>query len=79
MPTDNLSQLLWSNQTIASMTKAFDPFQPDLIDLQRADTNLQHMNHFRTKCTWPLGLSKADSNYLQNLAVKLYQDANKIV
>jgi hypothetical protein len=37
------------------------------------------MNHFRTKGKWPDYVTKADGNYLQNLAVKLFQDANKIV
>jgi hypothetical protein len=37
------------------------------------------MNHFRTKGEWPANVTKADGNYLQNLAVKLFQDANKIV
>jgi hypothetical protein len=37
------------------------------------------MNHFRTKGEWPAYVTKADGNYLQNLAVKLVKDANKIV
>jgi hypothetical protein len=37
------------------------------------------MNYFRIKGEWPAYVTKADSNYLQNLAVKLFQDANKIV
>jgi hypothetical protein len=80
MLTDYLSPLPSSNPNIiASMVNAFDPFQADLIDLQKADSNLQHMNQFQTTGTWPKDLSKSDSNYVQNLAVKLYQDASKIV
>jgi hypothetical protein len=37
------------------------------------------MHHFRTKGEWPAHVTKADGNYLQNLAAKLYQDVNKIV
>jgi hypothetical protein len=37
------------------------------------------MNHFRTKGKKPAYVTKADGNYLQNLAVKHFQDANKIV
>jgi hypothetical protein len=37
------------------------------------------MTHFRTKGKWPAHVTKADGNYLQNLAAKLFQDANKIV
>jgi len=37
------------------------------------------MNHFQTKGKWPDHVTKTDGNYLQNLATKLYQDANKIV
>jgi hypothetical protein len=50
MPANYLSQLPSCNQNvIADVTESFDPFQADLIDLQRADHNLQHMNHFRVK------------------------------
>ncbi len=64
---------------IAKVKECFDPFQPNLIDLQKADSNLQHMNHFWVNGEWPKDLPKSDANYLQNLATKLYQDANKIV
>ncbi len=37
------------------------------------------MNHFWTKGEWPPHVTKANGNYLQNLSVKLFQDANKIV
>jgi hypothetical protein len=80
MPADYLSRLPSTNSDqLAEVTQCFDPFQPELIDLQKADPDLQKMNHFRTKGEWPSYVTKADGNYLQNLAVKLFQDANKIV
>jgi hypothetical protein len=56
------------------MTQCFDPFQPELNDLQKADPD-----HFRTNSEWPAYVTKADGNYLQNLAVKLFQDVNQIL
>jgi hypothetical protein len=42
MPADYLSQLPSANlDTIAEVMQCFDPFQPDLIDMQRADLVLQ--------------------------------------
>jgi hypothetical protein len=80
MPADYLSQLPFTNENqLAEVTQCFDPFQPELIDLQKADQDLQKMHHFWTKGEWPTNVSKSDANYLQNLAAKLYQDANKIV
>jgi hypothetical protein len=80
MPADYLSRLPSTKQDhLAEITTCFDPFQPELLDLQKADPDLQKMNHFRLKGEWPAEVTKADANYLQNLAVKLFQDANKIV
>jgi hypothetical protein len=80
VPADYLSRLPSTNEhQLAEVTWCFDPFQPELIDLQKADSDLQKMHHFRTKGEWPAHVTKADGNYLQNLAAKLYQDANKIV
>ncbi len=80
MPADYLSWLPSTNDNqMAEVTQCFDPFQPELIDLQKAHLDLQKMNHFRTKGEWPAYVTKADGNCLQNLAVKLFQDANKIV
>jgi hypothetical protein len=42
MPADYLSRLPSSNQnTLAEITECFDPLQPDLIELQKADAELQ--------------------------------------
>ncbi len=80
MPADYLSRLPSANpDTIAEVTQCFDPFQPDLIDLQRADSDLQSMNHFRVHGQWPAGVPKAYTKYLQNLAIKLFQDAHNVV
>jgi len=80
MPADYLSRLPSTNKNqLAEVAQCFDPFQPELIDLQKADPDLQKMNYFWMKGEWPPHVTKADGNYLQNLAVKLFQDANKIV
>ncbi len=77
MPADYLSRLPSTKpDKIAKITKCFDPFQPDLLELQKADKSLQHMNHFGVNRQWPPNLAKSEANYLQNLAIKLYQDAN---
>jgi Integrase zinc binding domain len=80
MPADYLSRLPSANpDTIAEVTQCFDPFQPDLIELQRADVDLQRMNYFRIHGKGQPEVSKADAKYLQNLAIKLFQDAHNIV
>jgi hypothetical protein len=80
MPADYLSRLPSTNEDqLAEIIQCFDPFQPKLIELQKADQDLQKINHFRTKGKWPASVTKTDCNYLQNLVVKLFQDAHKIV
>jgi hypothetical protein len=37
------------------------------------------MNHFRIHSQWQPEVSKADAKYLQNLAIKLFQDAYNVV
>jgi hypothetical protein len=44
MPADYLFRLPSTNTEI---TQCFDPFQPDLLELQKADVDFQKMNHFR--------------------------------
>ncbi len=80
MPADYLSRLpsTRSNE-VCEITEGFDPFQPDLLDLQRGDEQLQNMNHFRIHGKWLHPIPKKEANYLQNLAPKLFQDHNKIV
>ncbi len=80
MLADYLSLLPSANQNIiADITECFNPFQDDLIDLQQADANLQHMNNFCVKGHWAPGLTKPETNYLPNLAPKLNQDVHGIV
>jgi hypothetical protein len=60
MPPDYLSRLPSTNSDqLAEVTQCFDPFQHELIDLQKADPDLQKMNHFRTKGEWPAYVTKA--------------------
>ncbi len=80
MPADYLSRLPSANPNkIAEVTECFDPFQPYLLELQKVDASLQHMNFFRVNGQWLPYLAKSEAKYLQNLAVKLFQDANNIV
>jgi hypothetical protein len=75
MPADYLA----NPDTIAEITTCFDPFQPDLKELQRADVSLQRMNHFRVNGQWSPDIPKSEVKYLQNLAIKLFQDAHIVV
>jgi hypothetical protein len=80
MAADYLSRMPSTNENqLAEVTQFFDPFQWELLDLKKADPDLQKTHHFRTKGEWLAHVTKADGNYLQNLSSKLYQDANKLV
>jgi hypothetical protein len=80
LPADYLSRLPSANlDTIAGVTQCFDPFHPDLIDLQRADISLQRMNHFQLHGKWKSDVLKSEAKYLQTLAIKLFQDAHNVV
>jgi len=80
MPVDYLSRLPSSqNNDISEVKEGFDPFQPDLHDLQKEDKQLQNMNNFRVSSKWLHEITKKEANYLQNLAPKLFQDHNKLV
>ncbi len=80
MPADYLSRLPSAhNNEVSEITEGFDPFQPDLHDLQKADEQLQNMNHFRVHGKWLHPIPKREANYLQNLAPKFFQDNNKLV
>jgi len=56
----------------------FDPFQPELLDLQKADADLPKMHHFRTK-GGPHMSPKLTPTICKTWLPKLYQDANKVV
>jgi hypothetical protein len=80
MPADYLSRLPSARSNdVSEITEGFDPFQPDLLKLQRADDQLQNMNHFRINGKWLHPIPKKEASYLQNLAPKLFQDNNKLV
>ena len=80
MPADYLSRLPSANlNNITEITECFDPFQPDLCDLQKADKSVQHKNFFSNQWSMAPNLPKSEANYLKNLAIKLFQDANNIV
>jgi len=80
MPVDYLSRLPSANDAKkADNTECFDPFQPDLKDLQRADQQLQNKNHFWVHGQWLTHMPKSEANYLQNLVPKIFQDNNNIV
>ncbi len=50
MPADHLSRLPSTNKNQrAEITQCFDPFQLELLDLQKAFQDQQKMHHFRTK------------------------------
>ncbi len=45
MPADYLSSLPSTNKhKLAEIMQCFDPFQPELLDLQKADSDLQKIN-----------------------------------
>ncbi len=80
MLADYLSQLPSSNPNILpEVTKCFDPFQPDLLEQQKADADLQKMNHFRIKGEWPVwclpvvGCSLLKGVYLSFLSIAVLQ------
>jgi RNase H-like domain found in reverse transcriptase len=80
MLADHLSRLPSSqNNDISEVTEGFDPFQPDLHDLQKEDKQLQNMNNFRVSSKWLHPITKKEANYLQNLVPKLFQDHNQLV
>jgi len=80
MPADYLSRLASAcSNEVSEITEGFDPFQLDLQDLQKADEQLQNMNHFRVHGKWLHPIPKKEANYLQNLAPKLFEDNSKLV
>jgi hypothetical protein len=67
LPADYLSRLPSTNSDqLAEATQCFDPFQPELIDFQKAYPDLQKMNHLRTKGEWPAYVTKADGRFTKS-------------
>jgi len=63
MLANYLSQLPSNNpNTLAEITKCFEPLQPDLLEQQKANADLQKMDHFCLKVEWPANVSQADAN-----------------
>ena len=58
---------------------AFDPFQPDLRELQKKDEDLQAINTYKTNGQWPKNLSQNTIHSLAMIKPKLFQDKNKVV
>jgi len=64
MPADYLSRLPSArNKAVNEVTEGFDPFQPDLHELQKADQQLQNMNHFRVTGKWLHSIQKQEVRY----------------
>jgi hypothetical protein len=57
MPADYLSRLPSTNEhQLAEITPCFDPFQPEVPDLQKADSDLQKMHSSKISKTKKLKL-----------------------
>jgi hypothetical protein len=71
MPDEYLSRLPLSNpDKIAKVTECFDSFEAGLTKLQKADVNLQSMNHFQINGQWPKDLLKSRSKLSSELGTK---------
>ena len=77
MPADFLSRQI--DEIVENNVDAFDPFQPDLRDLQKKDEELQAINTYRTTGKWPTNISQNTIRALAMIEPKLYQDKNKLV
>jgi len=77
MPADFLSRQ-HANDTINSITEGFDPFQPDLRDLQREDQDLHIISTYLRTGKWNLNVSKHKLNLYNKIAHKIFQDKNKL-
>jgi hypothetical protein len=79
MPADYLSRLPSSQSNdISDITEGFDPFQPDLHDLQKEDTLKLFMFCNCVSGKWLHPIPKRGQLFA-NLAPKLFQDNNKLV
>jgi len=78
MPADFFSRQ-FSNTSISSVTDAFDPFQPNLVELQKEDQDLQIIDHFLHTGKWNQNIAKQRLNTLVKVQNKVFQDKNKVV
>ena len=56
MPADFLSRQI--EEIAEGDVDTFDPFQPDLLDLQKKNEELQAINTYRTTGKWPTNISQ---------------------
>ena len=76
MPADFFSRQ-FATTAIAAVTEGFDPFQPDLLDLQRQDQDLQIISHYLHTGKWNQNIPKQRLNMLTKVQHKIFQDKNK--
>ena len=78
MPADYLSRLPSFQQEEQQIIAAFDPFQPNLPQLQNQDNDLQAIFHFLKTGKWQEHLTKRQIRTLAALAPKVFFDKNKL-
>jgi transposase InsO family protein len=80
MPADYLSRLPSFPQEAqtTNIVAAFDPFQPNLPQLQKDDNDLQAISHFLNTGKWYENLTKRQIRTLAALAPKVFFDKNKL-
>jgi len=80
MPADYLSRLPSVSQKAetSNVIAAFDPFQPDLLQLQNQDSNLQAIFQFLKTGKLHENLTKRQTRTLAALAPKEFFDKNKL-
>ncbi len=79
MPVDYLSKLPpFQDNTAPDAIAAFDPFQPNLKELQLQDPDLQVIFLFLKNGQWLPHLTKRQINSLSALSHKVFFDKNKL-
>jgi hypothetical protein len=78
MPADYLSRLLAFEVDKMDPVAAFDPFQPNLKELQLKDTDLQPIYLFLKNGSWLSHLTKQQIKLLAPLAQKVFFDKNNL-
>ena len=71
MPADFFSRQ-FSTTAIAAVTEGFDPFQPDLLDLQQQDQDLQIISHYLHTGKWNQNIPKQCLNMLTKVQHKIF-------
>ena len=78
MPADFLSRQ-HSQPSVSSLTEAFDPFQPDLLELQKQDDDLQILSAYLRSGKWNQNIPKQRLNMLTKVVHRVFQDKNKLI